>query len=94
MNKPLSLFILLQIGDLITTRVALGLGAGEQNPLVSQIMALAPVYGLFLSKLFVVGIAVLGVWMQKSNGIRVANLAFGGVVAWNFTIIFRMVVPA
>ncbi len=94
MNKPLSLFILLQIIDLITTRVALGLGAGEQNPLVSQIMALAPVYGLFLSKLFIVGVAVLGVWMQKSNGIRVANLAFAGVVAWNFTIIFRLVVPA
>jgi uncharacterized protein DUF5658 len=92
--KPLSVFILLQMLDLLTTRMALGMGAGEQNPLVSQIMSVAPAYGLFISKLVVVGIAVLGVWMEKSKGIRVANLAFAGVVAWNLTIIFRLSVPA
>ena len=94
MNRPLFLLILLQIIDLITTRMAIGLGGGEMNPLVSQIMAFAPLSGLIVSKLIVVGIGALGVWMQKSNGIRVANLAFAVVVAWNFTIIFRLAVPA
>ena len=78
----------------MTTRWALGMGAGEQNPLVSQILSWAPVYGLLVSKVVVVGIAGLGVWMEKSNGLRVANLAFAGVVAWNFTVIFRLAVPA
>ena len=92
--KPLSVFISLQILDLLTTRTALRLGAGEQNPLVSHVMALAPAHGLLVSKLVVVGIAVFGVWMEKSNGIRAANLAFAGIVAWNLTVIFRLIGPA
>jgi len=91
--KPLSVFIFLQIVDLMTTRMALSLGAGEQNPMVAQIMHLAPVYGLLISKLIVVAIAALGVWMEKSNGIRVANLAFTGVVVWNFSVIFKLAIP-
>ena len=91
--KSLSVFILLQAIDLLTTLVALKLGGAEQNPMLSQIMNLAPTYGLLLSKFLVVGIAALGVWMHKSNGLRVANMAFAGIVVWNFGIIFKLAIP-
>jgi uncharacterized protein DUF5658 len=92
--KALWIFVGLQVIDFMTTRMALILGAGEQNPLISQFMAFAPVYGLLISKLVVVGLAAVGVWMHKSKGIGMANRAFAAVAIWNFSVIFRLVVPA
>jgi len=91
--KPLSVFIILQALDVVSTLAGLRIGAAEQNPLVSQIMSLGPVSGLLLSKIIVVGIASLAVWMQKFKGIHLANLAFAGVVVWNFSIIFKLAIP-
>jgi hypothetical protein len=83
-------FILLQIMDLATTLVALALGGQENNPIVAHVMALGPVGGLFLSKLAVTGIAAAGAAMQKNRALRVANVAFSGIVVWNVTVIARL----
>jgi hypothetical protein len=93
MKNPLVLFSLLQVLDIATTLVALGLGGSEKNPFVSQMMAVGPVYGLLISKLAVIGIAGFGALLGKYNGIRLANLAFSAIVVWNLTIIFRLAIP-
>lgn len=90
MKNPLIVFVVLQCMDFATTLVALGLGGGEKNPFISQIMAVGPVYGLLISKLAVILIACFGAFLRKYNGIRWANLAFSAVVAWNLTVIFRL----
>jgi len=88
--KPLMLFILLQLMDVATTIVAISLGGDEKNPLVSYLMNVGPIAGLLISKLVVIGIAVVGALMSKYKGIRWANVAFTAVIIWNVSIIFRL----
>jgi len=90
MKNPLAIFMLLQILDLMTTLIAISLGGQEKNPIVAHIMAVGPVGGLLISKGAVTGIALAGAALHKYRGIRVANVAFTGIVAWNFTVIARL----
>src|SRR5215471_15385793 len=92
MKNPLILFVILQVLDFATTVVALGLGGGERNPIVLQIMTLGPVVGLVISKLAVIAIAGCGALLKKYSGLRCANLAFCAIVAWNVSVIFRLAV--
>jgi hypothetical protein len=94
MRKPFLIFVVLQILDFATTWVAIRLGGSEHNPLVSQFMAFGPVIGLLVTKIIVIGMASLGVWMGKQNGIRWANVAFSFVIAWNLSIITRLALLA
>jgi hypothetical protein len=57
-------------------------------------MTVGPVAGLIISKLTVTVIAVAVVALRRNRGLRLANLAFTGVVAWNFTIIARLAMLA
>lgn len=90
MKTPLAIFILLQILDMATTLVVLAMGGRETNPIVQHFMTVGPVAGLIISKLTVTVIAVAVVALRRNRGLRLANLAFTGVVAWNFTIIARL----
>ena len=90
MKTPLAIFILLQILDMMTTLVVLAMGGRETNPIVQHFMTVGPVAGLIISKLTVTVIAVAVVALRRNRGLRLANLAFTGVVAWNFTIIARL----
>ena len=92
--NPLVFFILLQLLDAATTLVALALGGQENNPLVSRMMSLGPVGGLLVSKMAVIGIATVGAFLHQVRGIRLANVVFCAIVAWNFTIIVRLAMAA
>ncbi len=90
LKSPLILFILLQVMDFATTLTVLAMGGQENNPIVAHFMALGPVSGLFLSKLVITGLAVAGATLGKNRGLRVANIVFMGIVAWNVSIIARL----
>lgn len=90
LKSPLALFILLQLMDFATTLTVLGMGGEEKNPIVSHFMTVGPIGGLFLSKLLITGIAVGGSLLGKHRGLRVANIVFVGIVAWNVSIIARL----
>ena len=94
LKTPLALFILLQISDFATTLIAIALGGAEQNPLVHAFFAATPSFGLAISKLLVISIAVAGYYFGKHRGIRTANVAFSGVVVWNISVICRLAVIA
>jgi len=94
MKTPLAIFMLLQILDMATTLVVLALGGRETNPIIQHFMSVGPVAGLVISKLTVTALAVALVALRKSRGLRLANVAFTGVIAWNFTIIARLAMLA
>ena len=94
MKGTLATFILLQVMDLSTTLTAFALGGRENNPLVAHIMAVGPIGGLLISKLAVIGIAVAAATLRRHRGLRVANVAYSGVVAWNLTVIARLAMLA
>jgi hypothetical protein len=89
-KSPLAIFVWLQVLDLTTTLIVLAMGGHENNPIVAHIMAVGPIEGILLAKLAVIGIAAAGAAMRKNRGLRVANLAFSGVVAWNISVIARL----
>jgi hypothetical protein len=92
MNKILSVYTLLQFADLATTAVTMRLGGVELNPLVHLFMTIGPLAGLLLAKL-VAMLAALGcVFLKKPRPLRCANLVFAAIVAWNLTIIARLLV--
>jgi hypothetical protein len=88
--KPLLVFLALQLLDVATTIVALGLGGAEQNPFISQFMSIGPIPGLFLSKVVVILLAGLFVSVGRTKPIRLANIVFALIVVWNLTIIGRL----
>jgi hypothetical protein len=94
MNRPLLIFIVLQILDAATTLFAFAMGGTENNPLVGQFLAMGPVTGLLLTKLIVISIAAGAAFLGKHKGLRLANLAFAGVVVWNVSIIGRLAMQA
>lgn len=90
LTKPLQLFILLQLIDIATTLVAIGMGGGEKNPIVGYFMSAGPITGLLISKSIVIALACSGAFLQKYNGIKCANAVFSVIIAWNVTVIFRL----
>jgi hypothetical protein len=84
------LFIALQALDFITTVTAIGMGGGETNPVVRYVLGYGTVPGLALVKFTAVGIALLGTYFGKHNGVRKANVAFSCIVIWNTIIILHL----
>jgi hypothetical protein len=85
----LSVFIILQCLDAITTMVFLHRGVAEGNPLLIWALphAHAPWVGLLLAKLTA---ALLGVWCDRNgriNTLRLANAGYVLIVGWNLTAI-------
>jgi hypothetical protein len=90
MRKILYLFIGLQIADLLTTVWALKLGGFEENVVVRAFMSVGPYAGLILSKLVLLSIALGFALWKKQATLRYANVVFTAIVAWNLTVIVRL----
>jgi hypothetical protein len=80
-------FILLQVADIATTLAALEHGGNEQNPLVARFMGFGTVTGLMVSKLVVLAVAAAIIRFRGFRVIRMANVVFGAIVAWNISVI-------
>lgn len=91
MLNALWVFVLLQLADLGTTVAVLRLGGVEENPLVKHLMAFGPVEGLIVAKLVTVAIGVACFLGTKPRALRLANFVFAAIIAWNLSIIARLV---
>ena len=83
-------FILLQLADFGTTLEAIALGGNEQNPLVGHLMGLGVWEGLAVSKLIVFVLGACAVFYGRYSGLRKMNIVFVAIVAWNLSIIGRL----
>ncbi len=91
-RRLLLLFFALQAADVITTLVATRLGGAEQNSLISHLMGFGSLQGLLLSKAIVLALALFAVWTLRYRALRLANIAFTGIVAWNLSVIARLLI--
>jgi len=91
MVKALWVFVFLQAADLGTTMAVLRLGGVEENPLVKLLMAFGPVEGLLLAKLVTLAIGLGCFLSTKPRALRTANFTFAAIVAWNLSIIARLI---
>jgi len=91
MLKALFIFSCLQVADLGTTLAVLRLGGVEENPLIKHLMLFGPVEGLILAKLGAAAIGVVCFLSTKPRVLRLANFVFAAIVAWNVSVIARLV---
>jgi Domain of unknown function (DUF5658) len=94
MTNAFLLFVALQAADFVTTALALRLGGAETNPLVSHLMTAGPLGGVLAAKLFSLGIGAICLLLKKHRAIRVTNVAFTAIVAWNVSIVARLLASA
>ena len=79
----LSIFIYLQVLDLLTTILFLKLGLGEASWVVAALVRWSPILGVMAAKLGTILLALLAVRYQKHRVVQLANVGYSGVVVWN-----------
>lgn len=79
----LSLFIYLQVLDFLTTMLFLKMGLPESSWLVGALVRWSPVLGVMLAKAVAIGVGYLAVRYHKDRVVKLANVGYSGVVAWN-----------
>ncbi len=80
---PVIVLCILQLGDLLSTRLALAHGAVETNLLVSSI-------GLWAAKLLCVAIVAIIAWhTRKPSRIWAVCAFYAIVVSWNLSLLRR-----
>jgi hypothetical protein len=88
------IFVFLQCADFATTVLAIRMGGAERNMLVSGLMALNPINGLIMAKIFVLLVALVVLAARKRRVLMWANVFYSAVVIWNLTVIARLAVTA
>ena len=83
-------FVLLQLGDVITTLIVIANGGAEGNPLVAHFMLIGTLQGLILSKVLVLAAAFWAVRTRRFRVIRWSNIAFAAIVSWNVLVILLL----
>ena len=77
------LFIYLQLLDLLTTVLFLKLGLFEASWLVGALIRWSPILGVLAAKVGTIILGIIAVRLHKDRIMRLANVGYGGVVAWN-----------
>jgi hypothetical protein len=87
-RPSLSVFVFLQILDVLTTLIGLRLGAGEASAFVGSLMHLGLVPGLMISKILAVLLVLIALRRKKPQIVVMANIWFAGLITWNLLLIF------
>jgi hypothetical protein len=87
-RPSLSVFVFLQILDVLTTMIGLRLGAGEASAFVGSLMHLGLVPGLMISKILAVLLVLIALRRKKPQIVVMANIWFAGLITWNLLLIF------
>ncbi len=81
-------FVALQLLDVLTTMLGLSVGAHEGNYLVAQFMRWGPALGLVIAKFLGFLLLLLAFAAGRMRVLRLLNLWFLCIVAWNLAIIW------
>ena len=81
-----TVFIYLQLLDLLTTLVGFRLGAREASPFIRMLMHAGPAVGVMASKVLALGLGAFCVYYKKTHLIRWASYWYGALVVWNLMI--------
>jgi Domain of unknown function (DUF5658) len=90
MKTTCLLFLVLQVADFVTTAMVLRMGGAETNPIVRHFMTADPLQGLLLAKVLALAIGGICLFGKKYRAMRLTNVAFTGVVAWNVSVMARL----
>jgi len=87
-RPSISVFVFLQVLDVLTTILGLRLGAGEASAFIGSLMHLGVVPALMISKIIAVILVLVALKRGRPRIVVLANLWFAGIVTWNLALIF------
>jgi hypothetical protein len=94
----LTVFVALQMLDILTTLLGLQMGAREASFFVERLMHLGPVAALLIAKILAVLLVSLALRFKRPRVIVFLNFWFAAVVTWNLGTIlmaeFHAAIPA
>jgi hypothetical protein len=86
-QPSLTVFVILQVLDVLTTLMGLRMGAHETSIFIGQLMNAGPVGGLLLSKIFAVFLVASALRFKRPRLVVFLNYWFAAVITWNLTMI-------
>jgi hypothetical protein len=86
-TPSLTVFIALQVLDILTTLLGLQLGAREGSMFLSRLMRVGPVAALLIAKIIAVLLVALAMKFKRPRVVVFLNYWFAAVVTWNLAVI-------
>ena len=86
-QPSLTVFVILQVLDILTTLMGIRMGAHEASVFVGQLMNAGPVGGLLLSKIFAVFLVASAMRFKRPRLVVFLNYWFAAVITWNLVMI-------
>ncbi|MBS1856083.1 MAG: hypothetical protein JST11_12005 [Acidobacteria bacterium] len=79
----LTVFVALQVLDILTTLLGLQLGARESSIFLAHLMRVGPVAALLLAKIMAVALIAMALRWKRPRIVVFINYWFAAVVTWN-----------
>ena len=88
MHRPfpapsLTVFVALQVLDMLTTLIGLHLGAREASLFLANLMRVGPVAALLIAKILAVFLVAVAMRYKRPRVVVFLNYWFAAVVTWN-----------
>ena len=92
MHRPfpapsLSVFVILQVLDMLTTLLGLEMGAKEGSLFLGHLMQVGPVAALLIAKIIAVLLVAIAMKYKRPRLVVFLNYWFAAVVTWNLGMI-------
>src|ERR1035441_2658256 len=88
-TPSLTVFVFLQVLDILTTLLGLQMGAQESSMFLGRLMKAGPVAALLIAKILAVVLVALALKFKRPRVIVFLNYWLAVVVAWNLSIALR-----
>ena len=89
-TPSLTVFVALQVLDVLTTLIGLNVGAQEASIFIGRLMNAGPIAGLLISKILGVALVATALKFRRNRVIVFLNYWFAAVVGWNLFLILRL----
>ena len=86
-RPSLTLFVTLQVLDLLTTMIGLQIGAAEGSVFIGRLIQAGPMTGLLVSKIMAVFLVALALRFRRPRLVVILNFWSALVVTWNLLMI-------
>jgi hypothetical protein len=83
----LTVFVALQVLDILTTLLGLQMGAREGSMFLGRLMRVGPVAALLIAKIIAVLLVAIAMRFKRPRVVVFLNYWFAAVVSWNLAVI-------
>ena len=91
-RRWVTIFVYLQILDVLSTLIGFSLGNTEASPFVRLLIRWGPVAGLALSKAVALGLVAACFALKRMRMIRFINYWYAALIVWNLVVVLNVLI--